>query len=58
MNFEIQFIPEAVGDYISLDGCIKEQVNEKIDKLKEDQFLGEALGNRNNIDLTGYYKFM
>jgi mRNA interferase RelE/StbE len=53
---DIQFIPEAVNDYKSLDGSIKTLVNEKIDKLKENPFLGEALGNKNNIDLTGYYK--
>jgi mRNA interferase RelE/StbE len=53
---EIQFIPEAVNDYKSLDGSIKTLVNEKIDKLKENPFLGESLGNKNNIDLTGYYK--
>ncbi|MCL1817397.1 MAG: type II toxin-antitoxin system RelE/ParE family toxin [Spirochaetaceae bacterium] len=52
----IQFIPEAVKDYKSLDGSIKKLVNEKIDRLKENPFLGEALGNKNNIDLTGYYK--
>jgi len=52
----IQFIPEAVKDYKSLDGSIKILVNEKIDKLKENPFLGEALGNKNNIDLTGFYK--
>jgi mRNA interferase RelE/StbE len=56
MSFEIQFIPEATEDYISLDGSIKKQVNEKIDALKENPFFGEALGNKNNIDLTGYYK--
>jgi mRNA interferase RelE/StbE len=56
MSFKIQFIPEAAEDYRSLDGSIKRQVNEKIDKLKESPFLGEALGNRNNTDLTGYYK--
>jgi mRNA interferase RelE/StbE len=53
---EIQFIPEAVKDYKSLDGSIKKQVNEKIDNLKEDAYIGEELGNKNNIDLTGYYK--
>jgi mRNA interferase RelE/StbE len=56
VSFEIQFISEAVEDYRSLDGRIKRQVNEKIDKLKENPFLGEALGNKNNIDLRGYYK--
>ena len=56
MTFHIQFIPEAADDYRSLDGSIKKLVNEKIDKLKENPFLGEALGNKNNMDLTGFYK--
>jgi mRNA interferase RelE/StbE len=53
---DIQFIPEAVKDYESLDGNIKILVNDKIDRLKENPYLGEELGNRNNINLTGYYK--
>ena len=53
---EIQFIPEAVTDYKSLDGSIKKLVNDKIDMLKENPYFGESLGNKNNIDLTGYYK--
>ena len=53
---DIQFIPEAVKDYESLDGNIKILVKDKIDRLKENPYLGEELGNRNNIDLTGYYK--
>ena len=52
----IQFIPEAAKDYKLLDGNIKKLVNDKINKLKENPFLGEALGNKNNIDLTGFYK--
>ena len=52
----IQFIPEAVRDYKQLDGAVKKSVNEKIEKLKENPFLGEALGNKNNMDLTGFYK--
>ena len=52
----IQFIPEAAKDYISLDENLKKLVNEKIDKLMENPFLGEALGNKNNINLTGFYK--
>jgi mRNA interferase RelE/StbE len=53
---DIQFIPEAEKDYRSLDGSIKKLVNEKIDNLKDDAYIGEELGNKNNIDLTGYYK--
>jgi mRNA interferase RelE/StbE len=53
---DIEFIPEAEKDYKSLDGSIKKLVNEKIDDLKDDAYIGEELGNKNNIDLTGYYK--
>jgi mRNA interferase RelE/StbE len=53
---DIKFIPEAEKDYKSLDGSVKKQVNEKIDSLKDDAYIGEELGNKNNIDLTGYYK--
>jgi mRNA interferase RelE/StbE len=53
---DIRFIPEAVKDYNSLDGSIKVLVNKKIEKLKEDAYIGEELGHKNNINLTGYYK--
>ena len=52
----IEFIPEAVNDYESLDGSIKILARDKIDKLEENPFLGEELGNKNNINLKGYYK--
>jgi len=48
---DIQFIPEAEKDYKSLDGSIKKLVNEKIDKLKDDAYIGEELGNKNNIEM-------
>jgi mRNA interferase RelE/StbE len=53
---DIQFILEAEKDYKLLDGSIKKLVNEKIDKLKDNAYIGEELGNKNNIDLTGYFK--
>jgi len=53
---DIRFIPEALKDYKSLDGSIKVLVNKRIEKLKEDAYIGEKLVNKNNIDLTGYYK--
>ena len=53
---DINFIPEAEKDYKSLDGSIKKLVNEKIDDLRDNAYIGEELGNKYNIDLTGYYK--
>ncbi|GBU22881.1 hypothetical protein R80B4_02794 [Fibrobacteres bacterium R8-0-B4] len=53
---DIRFIPEAVKDYKSLNGSIKVLVNKKIEKLRKDAYIGEELGNKNNINLTGYYK--
>ncbi|GBR75477.1 toxin ParE [Candidatus Termititenax persephonae] len=56
MNYTVKFIPEAVQDYQSLDGSVKKQVNVKIDKLKENPYLGELLGNKNDLVLSGFYK--
>ncbi len=49
----IQFIPEAAKDYKELDGSLKKLVNKKIEK---NPILGEKLGNKFNIDLTGFLK--
>ena len=56
MNYKVEFIPEAVQDYKKLDGSIKKLVNKKINELSEKPLLGELLGNKHNIDLTGFYK--
>ena len=56
MKYEIEFIPEAVKDYKKLDGSIKKLVNSKIDDLSQNPLLGESLGNKFNIDLSGFYK--
>ena len=56
MSYTIEFIPEAIGDYKNLDGSIKKLVNKKLDELAEKPLLGERLGNKHNIDLTGFYK--
>ena len=53
---DIKFIPEAAKEYKSLDGSIKKLVDDKMEALEENPYLGEPLGNKNNIDLTGYYK--
>jgi mRNA interferase RelE/StbE len=56
MSYAVKFIPEAVQDYQGLDGSVKKQVNAKIDKLKENPYLGEMLGNKNDLALSGFYK--
>ena len=53
---EIKFIPEAAKEYKSLDGSIKKLVDKEFEELEKNPYLGEALGNKMNIDLTGYYK--
>ena len=56
MTYSIEFIPEAAADYKSLDGSVKKKVNKKLEELSKNPFLGEYLGNKFNIDLTGFYK--
>ena len=52
----IEFIQEAAVEYRSLDGSIKILADKILGKLENNPFLGEELGNKNNIDLSGYYK--
>jgi mRNA interferase RelE/StbE len=56
MSYKITLIPEAVIDYNKLDGSVKQSINKKIDELSENPFLGDRLGHKFNIDLTGFYK--
>lgn len=56
MSYKIEFIKEAAKDYKNLDGSVKKLVNVKIEELSNNPMLGEKLGNKNNIDLTGFFK--
>lgn len=56
MEYKIVFIPEAVQDYKDLDGSVKKSIKTKIEELKTNPFLGEKLGHKFNLDLTGFYK--
>jgi mRNA interferase RelE/StbE len=56
MSYQIEFIKDAIQDYKELDGSIKKSVNKKLDELAENPFLGEKLGHKFNIDLTGFLK--
>jgi len=52
----IEFIPEAAEDYKKLDGSVKKKVDKKLDELSKNPSIGEHLGNKFNVNLTGFYK--
>ena len=56
MPFSIEFLPEAADEYTKLDGSVRKDVNTKLAELAENPFLGERLGHKFNIDLTGFLK--
>jgi len=56
MTYAVKFDPEAYREYQSLDGSVKKMVYKQIEKLKERPQLGEELGNKAGMDLTGYRK--
>ncbi len=56
MTYQIEFIVEAAQDYTSFDGNVKKKVDKKLETLSKNPFLGEYLGNKFDIDLTGFYK--
>jgi mRNA interferase RelE/StbE len=62
MTWEIKYIKEAEKDLKSLDHSQQLQVLKAIDKVSKNPLstleggYGKVLGNKNNINLTGYYK--
>ncbi|HPY87370.1 MAG TPA: type II toxin-antitoxin system RelE/ParE family toxin [Spirochaetota bacterium] len=56
MSVKIEFIKEAAEDYKKLDGSLKILCDKKLEELEINPNLGEKLGNKYNIDLTGFYK--
>lgn len=56
MVYEVKFLPEAAREFEALDGPLKTLAAKQIDKLAEKPELGEPLGKRMGIDLTGYRK--
>jgi mRNA interferase RelE/StbE len=46
----------AANDFRELDGSLREQVGRQLKKLEASPHLGEHLGRKADLDLTGYYK--
>jgi len=56
MAYKVEFLSEAAREFDALDGSLKRVAAKQIDKLAERPELGEPLGKRMGIDLTGYRK--
>lgn len=46
----------TADDFRRLDGSLKQPVAKQLKKLETSPLLGEHLGNKAGLDLTGYYK--
>lgn len=56
MPYSVVLTAAAAEDFRQLDGSLKEPVAKQLRKLESAPRLGEHLGNRAGLDLTGYYK--
>ncbi|MCX5816253.1 MAG: type II toxin-antitoxin system RelE/ParE family toxin [Proteobacteria bacterium] len=56
MAYKVIFTKDAHNDLKGLDKSIRTQVIKKAIALQENPFLGNPLGNKFGLDLTGYYK--
>lgn len=56
MPYKVILTAGAAEDFRRLDGSLKKPVATQLRKLETSPRLGEHLGNRAGLDLTGYYK--
>jgi mRNA interferase RelE/StbE len=56
MAYSVIFTEDAENDLKNLDKSIRTQVIKKAIALQDNPFLGNPLGNKFGLDLTGYYK--
>jgi mRNA interferase RelE/StbE len=56
LHYNVVLTAAAAEDFRRLDGSLKEPVAKQLRKLETAPRLGEHLGNRAGLDLTGYYK--
>jgi mRNA interferase RelE/StbE len=55
LRYKVVLTADAASDFRGLDGAVKKQVAKQLKKLEESPHLGQPLGNRSGLDLTGYY---
>jgi mRNA interferase RelE/StbE len=56
LPYKVVLTADAARDFRALDQSVKEQVARQLRKLETSPHLGEHLGRRAGLDLTGYYK--
>lgn len=56
MPYRVTLTADAADDFRGLDGSLKQPVAKQLKKLETAPLLGEHLGNKAGLDLTGYYK--
>lgn len=56
MRYSVTLTEDAADDFRRLDGSLKQSVAKQLKKLETAPLLGEHLGNKAGLDLTGYYK--
>ena len=56
MRYSVTLTADAANDFRHLDGSLRISVAKQLRKLETAPLLGEHLGNRAGLNLTGYYK--
>jgi mRNA interferase RelE/StbE len=56
LRYSVTLTADAAKDFRRLDGSLKQPVAKQLKKLETSPLLGEHLGNKTGLDLTGYYK--
>ena len=56
MLYRVTLTADAADDFRRLDGSLKQPVAKQLKKLETSPLLGEHLGNKAGLNLTGYDK--
>jgi mRNA interferase RelE/StbE len=56
MTYLIRFHPEAQKEFLELDHGVRTRAAKQLVKISSHPLLGESLGNKNGIDLSGFRK--
>jgi mRNA interferase RelE/StbE len=56
LPYKVVLTADAAQDFRNLDKSVKDQVARQLKKLETSPELGEHLGRKGGLDLTGYYK--